>query len=76
MKKSFCYLALCTVVLLMPFGSSALSNSSAARPQHQLDPVCVRACQQVLTQCFANAGTRAEQHQCLAAYRRCIAHCN
>jgi len=75
MKKNFRYLALGTIVLLSTFGSSVSSNSSAALPQQQLDPACVSACQQQHFECFANAGTNAEQKQCLAAYRRCIAHC-
>lgn len=75
MKKSLRYLALCTVVLLMTFGSSVSSNSSAALPQHQLDPTCLKACQQLHFECFVDAQTTAEQKKCLAAYRRCIAHC-
>jgi len=75
MKKYFRYLTLCALLSLLTFGSSASSNSSAARPQRPLDPVCVSACQQIFSECFANAPTPADQHQCLAAYRHCIAHC-
>ncbi len=75
MKKSFRYLTLCTV-LLMTFGSSVSSNSSAALPQRPLDPTCLSACQQLHYECFVNARTTAEQKKCLAAYRACIAHCH
>ncbi|MDX6500022.1 MAG: hypothetical protein QOG23_3282 [Blastocatellia bacterium] len=75
MKKSSRYFALCTVVLLMTFGSSVPGNSSAAQQQPQLDPACLSGCQQLQLQCFVNSQTNAEQKKCLAAYRQCIAHC-
>ena len=76
MKNNLRSLVLCTAVLLMTLGASVSSNSLVARPQHRLDPVCVRACQQILSECFANAPSPADQKKCFAAYRHCIAHCN
>ena len=68
MKK----LALCAVVLLMSFGSSVSGDSSAAAPQTD---ACHAACEQAHFECYASAQTSHEQKKCLAAYRRCIAHC-
>jgi len=75
MKKRLRYLALCTVVALMTFGSSVPGNSPAAHSQPPLDSACLSACQQAQFDCFASAPTTAAQKKCLAAYRACISHC-
>jgi hypothetical protein len=73
--KNFRYIALCAVVLLMTLGSSASSSSSAPRAQNQEIEECQQACEQQLLECFFTVQSHADGNRCLAAYRRCRAHC-
>ena len=75
MKKIIRCLSLCPIILMVTLGSSASSNSSAPRAQDQVDPECQKACEQQLLECFFTVQTRADGNKCIAAYRRCRAHC-
>ena len=75
MKRIARYLACCTVLMMLTFGTAVSSHSLAPRVLNQDDPECRRECEQQLLECFFTVQRRSDEHKCVAKYRHCIAHC-
>jgi hypothetical protein len=77
MKNHFRYLMFLCSLLIMVLGSGFSLSSRATPRDRVIDPACLQSCQQQHFACFVAAGgSNREENQCLAEYRRCIAHCD
>lgn len=73
MKNRLRYLVFFVLLLVMGFGTSVSTRSSAARPDNAPDLACIDECRLQLELCLTAGGKKG--NGCISVYKTCINHC-